>query len=1262
MDVLPRAVRRLAILACLILAALPARAGEPVAVTGELRDGVARLQFEWPEAVDYDARVILERLILRFSKPGDFDLSALDESLNALIAPPRVVADGAIIAFPLRAPMAMRHSQDGRRVIVELLDERGQQTVSTAAGGGARERTETATEMASELPAIAPPTDLTADLTADLGVGQQPANPPTDLTADLGAGQPSADPPAEPLTELTGDITGDLTGDLTVEPAAGEPTVEPTVAPAAVSTSQPAASQLAQASTTAATGDVPKLQVRVGDHRDFSRLVFDWPFRVPYRVDREGPRIIVRFGAKATLDLSQYRRQGLRTVSSIEVDPAAETLVVVLTSTAGAEVSAFVHGTHLVVDVYDAGQAAEAPPPELPAESASGDAASELLPVSPVLADLLGPPQEKPSFEEPAVEEPAVGDLAVEEMAVEEMAVSPERPAQGSSDADAATEGGASEPSSAPPPGGGEVARFRMVDHGELLPGTGAHVAARKPVALRFDWPSTAGRAAVFRRGRHLWLVFDQRLPDGIADRIAKTVPDLAPVQQLTAANDPTAGVLRFNLPQAFVPELRREDGGWTVDLQPRADEPRTALAVDHLGEAKESRVLFRAGGTAGVLTVIDPDRGDRLLIVPVPTAGLGLAQRRSFPQFRALATYQGVVITPYSDGLKVETGDAGITVSDDMGLIMSSNTDRARGARDELENELRIETGIRLFDLESWRRDGEGDLAEVKQALLAAVVEAPPAQVDTARLDLARFYFAHGLATEALGVLRLVSQENQRLAIDPQVLLLRAASEFLTEDYERAAETLSDPVLAAEWEALLWQGAIAAVSRDWAFAVDRFAEAEPLIPDYDHRVRTRLWLLAAEARLGIGDSGGASLYLARLREDEPSAVEQAQLDYLEGRRLAMDGDELAARTVWEQVAASQHRPSQARARLALLDMGLRSGALSREDAIAELERLRFAWRGDDFEFVLLERLAALYVDGGEYRLALRALRQAASEMPNSPHAGDAAARMGEIFTAIFLGEESRRVAPLTALALYEEFKELTPAGREGDRLIASLSDRLVQVDLLDQAAGLLEDQVTYRLKGEEKARAGARLALIRLLDRQPGDVLTALDASLPEEGAEALPDGLERDRRYLRARALALLGHGDQATTLLAGDDSVDALRLRAEIAWAEKDWAATAEVLERLLPPPPQHGELLSDADGEVLLNLAIAYSLSDRRESLDQLRETYGTAMSGSDWRDEFALLTAEQSPEKTASIAQELAEVARVQAFMSSYKERLQPAGN
>src|SRR3546814_10102942 len=67
---------------------------------------------------------------------------------------------------------------------------------------------------------------------------------------------------------------------------------------------------------------------------------------------------------------------------------------------------------------------------------------------------------------------------------------------------------------------------------------------------------------------------------------------------------------------------------------------------------------------------------------------------------------------------------------------------------------------------------------------------------------------------------------------------------------------------------------------------------------------------------------------------------------------------------------------SQARARLALVELGLEEGVLSPLAASEELERLRFAWRGDLFEVTLLRKLADLYVKQNRQRDALYALRR----------------------------------------------------------------------------------------------------------------------------------------------------------------------------------------------------------------------------------------------------------------------------------------------
>ena len=90
----------------------------------------------------------------------------------------------------------------------------------------------------------------------------------------------------------------------------------------------------------------------------------------------------------------------------------------------------------------------------------------------------------------------------------------------------------------------------------DLLPAPRQVMLANPPIQIRFDWAAPATRVAAFRRGRDLWVVFDRRAPDGIAGRIAKSVPEVAPVVRFSAENDPEATVLRMVLPASMAPTL----------------------------------------------------------------------------------------------------------------------------------------------------------------------------------------------------------------------------------------------------------------------------------------------------------------------------------------------------------------------------------------------------------------------------------------------------------------------------------------------------------------------------------------------------------------------------------------------------------------------------------------------------------------------------------------------------------------------------------
>jgi hypothetical protein len=118
--------------------------------------------------------------------------------------------------------------------------------------------------------------------------------------------------------------------------------------------------------------------------------------------------------------------------------------------------------------------------------------------------------------------------------------------------------------------------------------------------------------------------------------------------------------------------------------------------------------------------------------------------------------------------------------------------------------------------------------------------------------------------------------------------------------------------------------------------------------------------------------------------------------------------------------------------------------------------------------------------------------------------------------------------------------------------MIRRLADRLVELDLLDQAADLLQYQIDHRITGAARAGVAARLAMLRLIGGRPALALAALrETRLPE-----LPNEVRRARLLLEARALSDLSRSDFALSLLEGERGPEVDRLKADILWQARRW----------------------------------------------------------------------------------------------------------
>ena len=761
-------------------------------------------------------------------------------------------------------------------------------------------------------------------------------------------------------------------------------------------------------------------------------------------------------------------------------------------------------------------------------------------------------------------------------------------------------------------------------------------------VSLRFEWQQPAA-AAVFRRGNAVWIIFDQPQKLDFSDFQAENWPVVTAIAQQPTN---TGTVLRLSAWAGFNPVVRRAGNSWIVDIKSQSQRPDAPVTAQLRAEGTNASLIYPVLEPTSPIRMIDPDAGDVLVAVPVPQLGQGVEQTSDYPDFRAMATAQGLVFRPVADQLVIRSKPSEVEVAAPGGLSLSSEADRQA-----LRRGLREVGG--LFKLADWQGASNLDFTQRRQAFQTAITAAPEPERPNARLDFAKFYFANGMAAETLGVLGVLDHDTPAVGEEPVVRAMRGAAEELTGRIDAAHADLGGHDLDDRGDAELWRAMVTADQGDWPGAAAEWAKGKAALRNYPPVLRRRIALKLAEALFRAGQRDDADELAGEVLTDDPMRGERDLALVLQGRIAGQRGDVKKAMELWTQVANSTEGGlGRAQAAFALAVTKYDKGEVSRPDTIAALDRLRFVWRGDDFEALVLRKLADVYIADNDYHSGFDILRHLIQSFPDTPLARGAADQMQKYFTNLFVGQGAESVPPLRALAFYDDFKELTPPGPEGDAIIRKLADRLVSVDLLDRAAALLDNQVKTRLSGIDQARVATQLALVRLFDHKPEDAIAALDLPV----AADLPAELQRQRTELRARAQAELSQPKEALKTLDGDDSQDADRLRADIYWRTGKWAEVATLLQRNLKPPAADNKLDPDTAGAVI-NIATAMVLGNDRTGLDQLRQKYGTAMDSTQFKEDFRMLAGNAGSGNFRTVADKVAQIGDLQSFMTAYRQRL-----
>ena len=954
---------------------------------------------------------------------------------------------------------------------------------------------------------------------------------------------------------------------------------------------------------------VRDITVRIGTAPTFNRIIFEMATVAPVDYKRQGDIVTLLFDGAFRLDAAAIRPTLPDSIKSFDVEANSTSLKVTMAIPGNARVTGFREDDSFVVDI-----------PRGAVKGAVKPVAKSAQPAAP---GGEGKPVEAAA---------ASGEKSPEK----EQALGKEiNPAS-----DAAAKAASAE--KLPTLNSGLPAAGAQVEAGA---GKVSFAKAGDGVRVRFAF-NARPPAAVFVRDDVVWMLFE-----GAKDLMADPVPaDLKPLIG-TSEIDGIGGaaVFRLRMVKKQVVSVASDEKGWLITLGDQTQAPIEPIVLKR-GVSAEGRTALVANlvDAGKVFWLDDALTGERWAIVPSKGQAQALAKEQRFVEVNALTSAQGLVFAPVADDIVVRSGIDEVWVSRDQGLSLSLGVEGAKQAgRDGRRSDL-------LLDITAWRDAGRGVTRDRERDLLRSAAEAPQRDRSEARLQLASFYIANRMPTDAIGVIGTLAKDDPQLGGTKSLLLLRGIAYALANDAQNAAKTLNEPSLQLEAEALLWRAYLDAKAKRWTPALVGFRQSLDVLERYPDRLRAQFVPLIIDAALEARDFSFAAQQLDLLERFDGSDRDPALVALYRGRIAEETGRIDDAMTNYGLAKNTSNREIEAKARLFHAILGYTEKRVDPLKAEAELETVAVIWRRDDVELRALAKLGEIYSGSKRWREAFAAAKRAEEILPDHPLTRKFEDDMGSQFETLFLDGQSDDIDKVKALALFYDFRNYTPPGRKGDEIVRRLADRLAELDLLDQSAELLQHQVDTRLGGAARASVATRLAVIYLQNRKPADAL----AALRNTRLATLPNEMRRARALLEARALSELSRTDLAIEMVAARTGADVDRLRADIYWQGKRWHEAGEAYELVLGDAWERAGSLSDRERSDVLRSGIAYVLGGDRLGLDRLRSKYAARMADSVDARAFELVAAESGVR-----ARDFKELARtvvssdtLAAFLDTYRER------
>ena len=757
--------------------------------------------------------------------------------------------------------------------------------------------------------------------------------------------------------------------------------------------------------------------------------------------------------------------------------------------------------------------------------------------------------------------------------------------------------------------------------------------------------------AAVYKRGGAVWMVFDTHVKvnapsdldmmGGIADEI----------------NVDSAGetqIVRLNLNADRLATLGSEGRSWVLSLGDILISPTEAMTLSqNVTPSGRIRIAADLMRPARVHTIRDPNVGDLLHVVTAYPPSRAVVRDLEYVDFRALKAVHGLVVKPYHEALNLSIDGTNVIIDAEDSLILSEGQER-RGA-DALEAN---ENRAGYLDLTTFKVDNGRDFTGKFEEIANRAAEAEGPQLEATRLELARFYIAARLPQEAIGVLNVVQDTTSRPALAERTKAALGAASVLAHRPDDALQYLLDESIFEATDSLMWQTMARVQRGEYDVARQNALQSEEVVPNYPHWLQNEFYFAGARAAIEQNDASLAVRYLGSIDFASLDRENLSRYDLLAGRIDEIEERYEEALDTYGSVMNADIRPTHAEAVYRTLVILEKTDKIDYEKAKTTLEMQSLIWRGDKLAAKIQHKLGQFQFRTGNYREGFETLEHMAAQYQDTEDETALYDEAREVFANLYLNGEADRMDPIAALSIFYDFRSLAPAGAKGDEMIRNLARRLVKVDLLEQAAGLLEYQIENRLDGVARAKVAADLAVIHIADRRPDLALKTLYGT---RMANLVPT-LERQRRILEARALIDAGRDELAVDILNAVEGRDAELLEVDAHWAGRRYREAAEQLERIYADGLPDGPLTQTTRNH-LVKAAVAYTLAGDEIGLTRLRAKYSDRMSSTPEWPVFEFVTSQTAYGTTEfrKLARQIADVDSLNSFLNAYKTQYVESG-